>query len=155
MTGTIQRKQRNFINNFVSVDSQDSDASPRVVNLYPPENDDSRLRDALKSLGVLSGLRDGWDGYSASKIQPNSCMYLMHVLSNIFELLPQLPKAAIVPLSYGGVQAEWHTWKGDFELEIERDQRFRWYYCKKGEDEGIDGAGTTDFSEFMTYIAKL
>jgi hypothetical protein len=154
MTGTIQRKQRIFIG-FISVDPQDSEPLHKVVNLYPPENDDFRLRDAYRSMGVLLGLRDGWDGYSASKIQTNSCIYLMHVLSNIFELLPQLPKAAIVPLSYGGVQAEWHTWKGDFELEIERDQRFRWYYCQKGKDESFEGAGTTDYREFMNYLTKL
>jgi len=66
----------------------------------------------------LLALPKDWDTYGAKQIRSDVVQYaLTIVFPLVFEGFP-VPK--IVPVPNGGIQLEWHTRKGELELEIER-----------------------------------
>lgn len=80
----------------------------------------------------LLGLKPGWDSYKAKAINP-ACV---NAAVDLLGKLPQHMKMpAVVPMSNGGVQLEWHT--RNYELEITFEDKAYFWFCKaKWETEG-------------------
>ena len=72
--------------------------------------------EALQKLGALMDLRSGWDGHVGKPISSVALSYTFNILGHIMQ--PGVPLPSITPLSYGGVQLEWHRKGWDLEIEI-------------------------------------
>ncbi len=101
-----------------------------------------RLREVYSSrLQPLLALEAGWDGLSAQPISHPAAAFLTHILMRLFRECRNLGVPDLTPLPSGGIQAEWHTVRGDFEIEIKEGWRFRWLFkdhilCTEGSGEG-------------------
>jgi hypothetical protein len=89
----------------------------------PPQNStvfsNSRpawANDALQKLGALMELPAGWDGHRGNLITSVAVTYTFNILGRIMQ--PGVPLPSITPLSYGGVQLEWHRKGWDVEIEV-------------------------------------
>lgn len=67
-------------------------------------------------LSSLLRLKRGWDGHNGLPGDRATLEFAASVLAKL--MLPQMPMPSIMPLSYGGVQIEWHRNGWDVEIEI-------------------------------------
>ena len=74
------------------------------------------IADAYERLVILQALPVGWDGHSGRRVSTNTAVYSLAVLAALMK--PSIPMPSIVPLSYGGLQLEWHRKGWDIEIEI-------------------------------------
>jgi hypothetical protein len=72
------------------------------------------LGDTVKGLGNTLGLARGWDTYNGAPVSPQSVQRALAFLLGFLE--PSSPTPAVVPLSDGGVQMEWH--RGGLDVEL-------------------------------------
>lgn len=72
------------------------------------------LRPAVARISSLTALARGWDSYDATPVEADLALQAVEFLLNV--ALPHVPPPAIVPLSDGGIQLEWHH--GGVDLEI-------------------------------------
>jgi hypothetical protein len=70
----------------------------------------------LRSLQELLGLPAGWDSYAARPLSPEAAMAALRLLLRVMHA--NTPPPAVVPLSCGGVQLEWHRGGMDIELTV-------------------------------------
>ena len=76
-------------------------------------------RNAIASkLAELMGLPDGWDGYRAGPIAPDTARLVWRVLDTV--CTDATPQPHLVPGSDGSVQIEWHD-PVDIELQVMPD----------------------------------
>lgn len=92
---------------------------------------------------VMQGLVDlltlpaGWSSYKASEIDPAIVARVIE-LSN--DLIPEFaPAPAVVPLSSGGLQLEWHKSRGDLELIFDRGETPYFSYRNTASEEELEG----------------
>lgn len=64
----------------------------------------------------LVSLPECWDGYEGRPVRVDTGIFAIQLL--IETLDPSSPHPQIVPLSYGGVQIEWHEQGMDLEIEV-------------------------------------
>lgn len=77
------------------------------------------IRSAVARVSSLTALAPGWDSYGAPPVEADSALQAVEFLLGV--ALPHLPPPAIVPLSDGGIQLEWH--EGGVDLEISFSDR--------------------------------
>lgn len=91
----------------------------------------------LQSLSERWGVEPGWDGYNA---KPTHLRHVVRLLNHLSALMREDSIAPImVPLSDGGMQAEWHRNRQDLEVVVPTDEPPRYYYFNERtaeEDEG-------------------
>lgn len=93
----------------------------------------------------------GWDGHSGRPVKRDIAEFAASVLASL--MLPRIPMPAIMPLSYGGVQIEWHRKGWDIEIEISAPNQMHIYqYELQSGDErefdiGADLSGLADVIE--------
>ena len=93
--------------------------------------------DKLSTISQLDRLKDlplDWNGYGA---QPIDVGLIEHVKSFV-EQLPDdiIDTPAVVPMTRGRLQFEWH--RGNRSLELEFESRGRIHYLKADDDSGIE-----------------
>jgi hypothetical protein len=64
----------------------------------------------------LGGYEMGWDGYGGRAPRDTVIEFVRSILNSVMK--PTAPAPAIVPLSGGGLQVEWHTKGLDIELSV-------------------------------------
>lgn len=64
----------------------------------------------------LSGLCAGWDGHGGKPISDDVVAFTGVLMECI--AIPGLPEPHVAPLSYGGLQLEWHAKDIDLEIEV-------------------------------------
>ena len=67
-------------------------------------------------LKKLATYKNGWDGYQSPPPHPSVVAYARSVLNSVMQF--DTPPPAIVPMSEGGLQLEWHREGYDIELAI-------------------------------------
>jgi len=72
------------------------------------------LPSAVTGLGGTLGLARGWDTYDAAPVSERIVQRALGFLLRFLE--PSSPPPAVVPLSDGGVQMEWH--RGGLDIEV-------------------------------------
>jgi hypothetical protein len=75
--------------------------------------------DIVRRLEEVAGLDEGWDGYGADRISPRAILSAHDFLS--YHLPDDYPAPAVVPMTGGRVQLEWHRGKRSLELEFGPD----------------------------------
>ncbi len=94
------------------------------------------LDPVIDSLDQLLGLEDGWDSYSASRIDAGTAEAVVDLLGEI--MLPGTPVPALVPLRSGGIQIEWHERGVDLEIQVRSQTDVRASYDNLGDGDGWD-----------------
>lgn len=73
-------------------------------------------RETIARLGELLALPFNWDGQNASKLDNNTVLFALDILSTVMH--SNSPAPQIFPLPSGGVQFEWHMRQIDLEIEV-------------------------------------
>src|SRR5271155_4408193 len=61
---------------------------------------------AISRLTAICHLPIGWDGHSGKPTDRDTAYFAAAILATMMH--PSIPMPGILPLSYGGVQFEWH-----------------------------------------------
>jgi hypothetical protein len=95
----------------------------------------------------------GWDGHAGRPADRDIVEFAASVLASL--MLPRVPVPAIMPLSYGGIQIEWHRNGWDIEIEISAPNQMHIYQHElaSGEEREFDiGADLTGLAEVIESI---
>lgn len=124
-----------------------------VVSLFDRDVLD-QYRQAIATYGHLLNLQADWDGAGAKRIPATTFQFGLQLLQQAVAD-GMHAKVQIVPLSYGGIQLEWHSMNADLEVEIERPNRFQVYFhdAKTGQEEEF--IGKNDFSRIEPFFSRL
>lgn len=137
-----------------STTSEQNEPSPVVMPIFRDATP-KQMREVQIKTAPLLKLNAGWDGHDGKEISHDSMRFMWHILEVIFLSHPQLRAPQIVPLSYGGVQAEWHTENADLEIEVERVQFYRWYFHDNHTGRDHEGEGYSDFTILQDLVLHL
>lgn len=107
----------------------------------------ARVIDLLK-------LPEGWDGHDGKPVNRETMAFALQFL--VQELDPSTPAPWLVPLSYGGVQAEWHEKELDLEIEFIAPNKIH-AFCEDHRNGQvlIDDELETDFKALEHPINEL
>lgn len=90
-------------------------------------------KQAGEQLLKLSNLPSDWDSYGAMPIDETCLFKVVEILKILFKF--DIPCPWIVPINNCMIQLEWHSDKGDLEIEFLNLEIIELYY--KGEDNNI------------------
>jgi hypothetical protein len=91
----------------------DRGEGPNVYTVVAPDAS-PWYRAALDRISDLTALAIGWNGYDAQEVKADTAMQAVTFLAKV--AYPGIAPPAIVPISDGGVQVEWH--RGGLDIEI-------------------------------------
>ena len=80
------------------------------------------LVDAARTILEFDKLPPNWDSYNARPIRRDIIFAAIYLLPQIVR--PDTPQPAVVPMSSGGVQFEWHQRDIDLEIRLFLPDRF-------------------------------
>lgn len=111
------------------------------------------LPEIIKKLEEISNLQKNWDTYQAN---PISIDVICYCLSFVFKILERcdLPPS-IVPTSLGGIQLEWHTDKGDLEIEIGENRKISYYFENVTNGEEIQKSDINFEDQIFEFFSLL
>jgi hypothetical protein len=95
-------------------DSGSEPGKPRVIKLQIESPAARWFRDAVAEVEDLTTLAGDWNTYGASPVDATAATQAVRFL--VDTAYSDLARPAIVPLSEGGIQIEWH--RGGIDLEI-------------------------------------
>jgi hypothetical protein len=101
-------------------------------------------------LNELTRLRLGWDGYSSVPVKQEAADFVKTVLYRV--MAPHIPAPAIVPISGGGVQIEWHSPTFEIELAIRRPYDAELYANLENGAEPIETQLISDFTTLSQIL---
>lgn len=104
-------------------------------------------------IGLLK-LPAGWDGHDGKPVNRGTMTFALQFLSQ--ELDASTPAPWLVPLSYGGIQAEWHEKELDLEIEFIAPNKIH-AFCEdhRSGQVLIDDELETDFTALEGPINEL
>lgn len=112
------------------------------------------LSDALNRLKQRMELCVGWDGHRGRPVGIQVGYFAAMVLN--FLSANRAPKPSIMPLSYGGIQFEWHRKGWDVEIEIAAPGRiYAWrrkLHTRRELERNIVGG---DLSQILEFVAAI
>lgn len=94
---------------------------PRRLRIILPVTCPEWFKHAVTRLEDLLNLQPNWDSYGANSVNPEIAMYAINLLLELMD--DAMPIPSIVPTNRGGIQLEWHTTRGDLEIDIEAPYR--------------------------------
>lgn len=118
------------------------------------------INNIVVRLNELLDLPVNWDSYGADKIHFRSAIYVIEMLTVLFN--SNIPEPSIVPISNGGIQMEWHTNEANLEIDIQPDRTTVYYFHheqfedeeKEGEFKFYKGQLTHEFKECINAFMK-
>jgi hypothetical protein len=125
--------------------------SKRLLISEPERN----WRDPVaKRLEELIRLERGWDGYRGAPVSFEIAHFAVRMLEVACGLETPIPQ--IVPGSQGDLQIEWHTERGDIELDVlAPNSVFAWRRTASTGPDGEEIQLTNDFSQVAVWIKEL
>lgn len=108
---------------------------------------------AMARLAVLLSLPTGWDGHGGRPTTMGAATYAIDVLSRVMR--SGVPAPSIVPLSYGGVQLEWHRMGWDIELEVPGPGRLHVLTRNIAADEEEEFELRADLSRLSSVVTAI
>jgi hypothetical protein len=112
--------------------------------------------DVSARLRHLIGLEVGWDGYRGVPTKEDVAQFAATLLSQI--AIFSTPAPALVPLSSGGLQIEWHTRQADIEISILAPFTVEAWVSDptiEDDDEGHTERLDSDYSFLRPWIERL
>jgi hypothetical protein len=112
------------------------------------------LGDTVKGLGNTLSLSRGWDTYDGAPVSARSVQRALAFLVGFLE--PSSPTPAVVPLSDGGVQMEWHRGGLDIELTFSPREAAELYVRDLETGDEWEGDATPELVEQVRpLLARL
>ena len=101
----------------------------------------------------LVRLNKGWDGYQGQPVSYPNAVFAQKIIEKVCGNNNIMP--SIVPGASGDLQIEWHTLKGDIELDILGPYNVQAYYSN--EDSGIETeiALTNEFATVVLWLNEI
>jgi hypothetical protein len=87
-----------------------------LVELSGEAGEPRWFRPVLKAVSDLGSLPNNWNSYGARPVAIEAVVNVLKLLSLI--MTDAIPLPALVPMSNGGIQVEWHTRGIDLEIEV-------------------------------------
>lgn len=125
---------------------------PRVYSFVVQSAAAPWIRDAVSKVSQLTALRPNWDTYGASAIDASAAASVAEFLLD--HAFGELSAPAVVPMTDGGLQLEWHLGGLDFEISFSStDSGVYLEDLETGEirEEPLDAAGPL----LRRYLARL
>ena len=94
----------------------------------------------------------GWDGHDGRPVNFDVADFAVQILLQTLEL--DGPAPLVVPLSYGGLQLEWHEQGIDLEIEVEAPNRIFVSFEDRETGETFEQEFSTDYTE-VTRIMRI
>lgn len=107
----------------------------------------------LRSLETRWGVDPGWDGYTSKPTQVEYVEQLLNCLSSLLQ--NNSPAPDVIPLSDGGMQAEWHLKGTDLEIVVAADAPPRYYLFNHADGEEEEGDLNSNFSRVQDLVAGI
>lgn len=105
-------------------------------------------------LAKLSTYSKGWDGYEGEAPRRTVIAFARSILNSVMS--PTTPAPAIVPMSGGGLQLEWHAGGLDIELAIYRPREAELSVVfADGRDPVEDEPLTSSFDALSSVLEEL
>ncbi len=123
------------------------------VLTYSGEGIPDWVQPTLRSLGDRWGVESCWDGYASKPTQPEHVERLLNCLSSILQ--NDSPAPEVVPLSDGGMQAEWHLNGCDFEIVVAAGEPTRYYFFNSRNGEEEEGDLNSNDSRVRDLVAGI
>lgn len=125
---------------------------PRVVSFRLTSPAAPWLRESVARVQRLTALRPGWDSYEAVPVRASTAtMAVQFLLDHAYR---ELAPPAVVPLSDGGIQLEWH--RGGLDLEIAFSEFEPGVYMEDVSNGQSEEASLEEASSYVVrYLARL
>jgi hypothetical protein len=117
--------------------SEAGDERPRAIATW--------FLDVLGRLKELSGLPANWDHHGAPPVNASDLAAALKTLSGV--MAADTPAPAIVPISGGGLQLEWHRAGLDVEVVVGLGEDDGLYFHEKSSDREWEGPTREGFAE--------
>ncbi len=101
----------------------------------------------------LVGLPEGWDGHDGKPVKIDVARFALRLLRETLDPLGPAPQ--LVPLSYGGLQLEWHENGIDLEIEVEAANRIFVSFEDHSTGEQLEKEMSTDYREVSQIMRRL
>lgn len=111
------------------------------------------LPDILNRLVGLVRLPRGWDGHDGQPVKIDVASFAIQFILETSE--PNISAPQIVPLSYGGIQLEWHEHGIDLEIEIQAPNKTFVSFKDHRTGEEFESEFSTDYAEVMRVMRVL
>lgn len=118
------------------------------VNRFP-----SWLLSTFDRIRELVVLPTGWDGHDGRPVDIDVAAFAIQFLLQTLE--PDGPAPQVVPLSYGGIQLEWHEQGIDLEVEVEAPNRIFVSFEDQISGEEFERGFSTDYTEVSRIMGIL
>ena len=128
--------------------------SSSEIAVVVPQPEPAWLYQVLDRLKHLSLLGENWDSYNGQSPSDESIFGALVVISRV--LSPESRVPAIVPLSEGGIQIEWHGDGEELEIHVHSDGRISAFRFDEqaGEAYEVDDVGASDLSRLLALTGS-
>ena len=113
----------------------------------------SWLSAVADQLNALVSLGQNWDSYGAPPLDSRLLVSAVFLLDRTMGL--ETPAPAVVPLSVGGVQLEWHQQGIDIEVEVTALHRFLVFFRDRVRGEEWEGIVGEDGGLLRQFLGEL
>lgn len=114
---------------------------------------DDWLIHVKRSLEELIALPAGWDGHGGRPVDLDIAAFTLQLLAET--MANGAPPPQLIPLSYGGLQLEWHEVGIDLEMEVEAPNHTYLDYADQRTGEVIEREVSTDFADLSRILRLL
>lgn len=111
------------------------------------------LLPTIDHMRELAMLPVGWDGHDGRPVDIGIAAFAIQFLLQTLE--PDGPAPQVVPLSYGGIQLEWHEQGIDLEVEVEAPNRIFVSFEDQVSGEKFEREFSTDYTEVTRVMGIL
>lgn len=111
------------------------------------------LEPVFKKLAELLDLPPNWDSYGAKPVNPETAVYAINLLFDVMN--DEMPAPSVVPTNRGGVQLEWHTTRGDLEIEIEAPYKVGAFFEDTPRGESWEENRVIDLGKLQGALTRL
>lgn len=126
----------------------------RVPRLLISEAQDDWRAAVEDRLQELIRLDQGWDGYQGQPLSFTNAVFAYQMLESICNA--DTPAPQIVPGQDGDLQVEWHTLKGDIELDVRGPNHvLAWRLVPNEDPDGEELYLKNDFRVVANWVNDL
>lgn len=111
------------------------------------------LRTVRNRLAVLADLPAGWDGYGAPRITPETTLFALQILQDLWTR--RLPPPDISPMSNGALMIEWAQNGTELTIEIRGPYATTFLFERTHDGEEEEGQVGSDISQLQSRVAEL
>ena len=106
----------------------------------------------IPAFSEIQCLPENWDSYGAPVVKNELVQKALYLLGLVMEQNSPVP--AVVPLSDGGVQLEWHRRKQDLEIVFTADRQPHYFYRNLETAEESEGSAK-DVSKLILLLKNI